>query len=164
VRFVQKVNAGRLGGVTDLGSFLFGEERASLDAYRPILMDVQKGVCLYCGGKLSRQTEVDHFIPWSRYPVDLGHNFVLAHIACNNAKADYLAAEKHLAAWAERNRLHQEELQARLQAAALPCDFSASVQIARWVYQQTEKANGQVWVMEKVLQHLSPAWPQCLAS
>jgi 5-methylcytosine-specific restriction endonuclease McrA len=164
VRFVQKVNAGRLGGVTDLGSFLFGEERASLDAYRPILMDVQKGVCLYCGGKLSRQTEVDHFIPWSRYPVDLGHNFVLAHIACNNAKADYLAAEKHLAAWAERNRLHQEELQDRLQAAALPCDFSASVQIARWVYQQTEKANGQVWVMEKVLQHLSPAWPQCLAS
>jgi 5-methylcytosine-specific restriction endonuclease McrA len=164
VRFVQKVNASRLGSVTDLGTFLFGEERATLEAYRPILMDVQQGTCLYCGGNLPKQSEVDHFIPWSRYPADIGHNFVLAHKTCNNAKSDYLAAEKHLAAWAERNRLHQEELQSRLQAAALPCDLQASIQIARWVYQQTEKANGQVWVMERVLQHLSPAWPQCFAA
>jgi hypothetical protein len=35
------------------------------------------------------------------------------------------------------------------------------VQIAKWVYQQTELAKGQVWVMEKVLKHLSPAWSQC---
>jgi hypothetical protein len=35
---------------------------------------------------------VDHFIPWSRYPADLGHNFVLAHDRCINAKSDYLAA------------------------------------------------------------------------
>lgn len=164
VRFVQKVNANKLGGVTDLGTFLFGEERAGLEAYRPILMDVQHGACLYCQKGLPKQTQVDHFIPWSRYPADLGHNFVLAHNHCNKAKSDYLAAEKHLAAWAERNRLHQEELQSRLQEAALPCDLSASIQIARWVYQQTEKANGQVWVVEKVLQHLSPAWPQCFAA
>jgi hypothetical protein len=45
VRFVQKVNASRLGTVTDLGTFLFGEERASLEAYRPNLMDVQHGTC-----------------------------------------------------------------------------------------------------------------------
>ena len=164
VRFVQKLNANKLGNVTDLGTFLFGEERASLDPYRPILMDVQDGVCLYCQKNLPKQTQVDHFIPWSRYPADLGHNFVLAHNHCNNAKSDYLAAEKHLAAWAERNRLHQVELQSRLQEAALPCDLSASIQIARWVYQQTKKANGQVWVMEKVLQHLGPDWPQCLSA
>jgi 5-methylcytosine-specific restriction endonuclease McrA len=164
VRFVQKVNANRLGNATDLGTFLFGEERASLEAYRPILMDVQHGTCLYCQKKLSSQTQVDHFIPWSRYAADLGHNFVLAHDKCNNAKSDYLAAEKHLAAWAERNRLHQDELRSRLQDAGLPCDWPATVQIARWVYQQTEKANGQVWVTEKVLQHLSPAWPQCFAA
>ena len=99
-----------------------------------------------------------------RHPADLAHNFVLAHNQCNNAKSDYVAAEKHLAAWVERNRLNQEELRSRLQAAALPCDWPASVQIARWVYQQTEKANGQVWVEEKVLQHLSPAWPQSLSA
>ena len=164
VRFVQKVNANNLGNVTDLGTFLFGQERISLDVYRPVLLDVQKGVCLYCQKNLPKQTQVDHFIPWSRYPADLGHNFVLAHNHCNNAKSDYLAAEKHLAAWAERNRLHQEELQTRLHEAALPCDMFASIQIANWIYQQTEKANGQVWVIEKVLQHLSQAWPQCLSA
>ncbi len=54
VRFVQKLNANKLGNVTDLGTFLFGQERACLDAYRPILLDVQKGVCLYCQKPLSR--------------------------------------------------------------------------------------------------------------
>jgi hypothetical protein len=24
--------------------------------------------------------------------------------------------------------------------------------------------NGQVWVMETILQHLSPVWPQCFAA
>jgi hypothetical protein len=83
---------------------------------------------------------------------------VLAHIRCNGAKSDFLAAESHLAAWIERNRRHQAELQARLQDAALPCDLNAAVQIAKWVYQQTEKAHGQVWVVEKVLKRLSPTW------
>ncbi|MBY0514851.1 MAG: HNH endonuclease [Gemmataceae bacterium] len=164
VRFVQKVNGGKLGGVTDLGTFLFGEERASLEAYRPILIDVQKGDCLYCRKPLSGKTQVDHFVPWSRYPADLGHNFVLAHDRCNNAKSDFLAAENHLAAWVERNREHRDELDARLVAAALPCDLTATVRIARWVYQQTEDAHGQVWVSEKVLRHLGAGWAQCLSA
>jgi hypothetical protein len=91
-------------------------------------------------------------------PADLGHNFVLAHDRCNNAKSDYLAAENHLAAWTERNRQHQLELQTRLVAAALPCDFNAAVQIAKWVYQQSENANGQVWLRERILTHFSPNW------
>jgi 5-methylcytosine-specific restriction endonuclease McrA len=162
VRFVQKLNANRLGSATDLGTFLFGEERASLEAYRPILLDVQKGDCLYCRRPLSGKTQVDHFIPWSRYPADLGHNFVLAHDRCNKAKSDHLAAEVHRSAWAERNRAHRTELDARLLEASLPCDLTSAVQIARWVYQQTEKANAQVWVGEKVLRHLSPGWSECL--
>lgn len=164
VRFVQKINADKLGHLTDLGTFLFGQERAGLNAYRPILLDIQKGVCLYCEKPLPKLTQVDHFIPWSRYPADLGHNFVLAHNQCNNAKSDHLAAEKHLAAWIERNREHHAELQARLMGAALPCDLTATMQVAKWVYQQTEKANGQVWVMEKVLKHLGPSWSECFAA
>lgn len=163
VRFVQRINANQFGNVIDLGTFLFGQDRANLDVYRPILMDVQHGVCMYCQKNLPKQAQVDHFIPWSRYPVDLGHNFVLAHNHCNNAKSDYLAAEKHLAAWNERNRLHHDEFRFRLQEAALPCDLQASIQIAKWIYQQTDRANGQVWVIEKVLQHLTPAWSQCLS-
>jgi 5-methylcytosine-specific restriction endonuclease McrA len=164
VRFVQKLNANRLGTVTDLGTFLFGQERASLEVYRPILRDVQQGKCLYCTKKLAKPAQVDHFIPWSRYAADLGHNFVLAHDQCNQAKSDHLAAERHLGAWVERNRLHQEELQCRFREAMLPCDLSGTIQIAKWVYQQTEKANGQVWVTKKVLHHLSPAWRQCFAT
>ena len=164
VRFVQKLNANKLGNTTDLGTFLFGQERASLDAYRPILLDVQKGECLYCRKPLTGKMQVDHFVPWSRYPADLGHNFILAHDKCNNAKSDFLAAENHLAAWIERNQEHQAELQERLVAAALPCDITASVQIAKWIYQQTEKANGQVWVEEKVLRHLGPEWARCFAA
>jgi hypothetical protein len=140
------------------------QERASLDAYRPILLEVQKGICLYCQKPLTKQAQVDHFVPWSRYPADLGHNFILAHDKCNNAKSDHLAAEDHLAAWIERNREQQAELQERLVAAALPCDLTATVQIAKWVYQQTEKANGQVWVMEKLLRHLGPDWTKCFAA
>jgi hypothetical protein len=164
VRFVQKLNANKLGNATDLGTFLFGQERASLDAYRPILVDVQKGACLYCGKPLSRRTQVDHFVPWSRYPADLGHNFVVAHDKCNSAKSAFLAAENHLAAWNERNNEHQAEFQARLVEGALPCDLTAIVQIAKWVYQQTGEANGQVWVMEKVLKHLTPEWTKCFAA
>jgi 5-methylcytosine-specific restriction endonuclease McrA len=120
LRFVQKLNANALGSATDLGAFLFGEERASLDAYRPIMLAVQKGVCLYCGRKMSGNTQVDHFVPWSRYPTDLGHNFVLAHDSCNNAKSDFLAAENHLAAWVRRNQENQVELRQRLLEVALP--------------------------------------------
>lgn len=164
VRFVQKLNANKLGNITDLGTFLFGEERASLEAYRPILFDVQKGECLYCRKPLSGKTQVDHFVPWSRYPADLGQNFILAHDRCNSAKSDFLAAEHHLAAWVERNREHRTELQERLVGAALPCDLTATVRIAQWVYTQTEKANGQVWVMERELRHLGPSWARCFSA
>src|SRR5262245_57950251 len=66
VRFVQKLNANRLGSAADLGAFLFGEERAGLEAYRPILLDVQRGACLYCRKSLTGKAQVDHFVPWSR--------------------------------------------------------------------------------------------------
>ena len=164
VRFVQKLNSTRLGSITDLSGFLFGQERACLEVFRPILMDVQRGVCLYCTKNLTKLAHVDHFIPWSRYPADLGHNFVLAHDRCNAAKSDYLAAENHLATWAQRNLDHREELQSRFHAAGLAFDTSATVQIARGVYRQTEKSNGQVWVVEKQLKHLEPAWVEYLSA
>lgn len=162
VRFVQKLNADKLGNITDLATFLFGQERSNLDAYRPILMDVQQGNCLYCGKELPKQSQVDHFIPWSRYPVDLGENYVLAHVKCNSAKSDYVAAERHLHKWSERNSVHRQQLQQRFQQVALPCDLRATIQISTWIYEQTEKANGQVWVAEKTLEHLTHDWRKCL--
>jgi hypothetical protein len=79
-----------------------GSERASLSAVRPILMDLQRGARFYCGVALTpARTHVDHFVAWSRYPLDLGHNFVLADSKCNKKKRDRIAAAEHLTAWNE---------------------------------------------------------------
>ena len=79
VRFVRQQNLDVLGETADLNEFLFGSERASLAAVRPVLVEIQQNSSFYCFAPLSpARTHVDHFIPWSRYAVDLGHNFVLA--------------------------------------------------------------------------------------
>ena len=78
--------------MSDLSEFLFGAERSGLRSIADGLLDLQRGACFYCAGKLRESGEVDHFIPWSRYPLDLGHNFVLAHASCNRDKRDMLSA------------------------------------------------------------------------
>lgn len=164
VRFVQRLNANDLGNLTDLGTFLFDQERSSLDAYKSILIDVQERKCFYCHRDLQRNMDVDHFIPWSRYPADLGHNFVLAHPRCNKAKSDYLAAEQHLQSWTERNRTNSDEMAERLKDAGLPSDSLASLRITEWAYDQVEKANGQVWLNGEVFLHLGATWRELLVA
>jgi len=101
---VRQQNLEVLGETADLNEFLFGSERAALAVVRPVLLDVQRGRCFYCHAPLApAATHVDHFIAWARYPVDLGHNFVLADSRCNSQKRARLPACDHLAAWAERN-------------------------------------------------------------
>ena len=164
VRFVQKLNASNLGNLTDLGTFMFDQERSSLDVYKNILIDVQDRQCFYCHQDLRTNLEVDHFIPWSRYPTDLGHNFVLAHPRCNNSKSDYLAAEQHLESWSERNRIQSVGLGQRFSDAGVPSDSSASIRITEWAYEQVEKSNGQVWLQQSVFQHLGPKWRELLVA
>ena len=147
-----------------LGMFLFGQERNALEAYRTPLMEIQGGDCFYCRKALNRQADVDHFIPWSRYPTDLGHNFVISHPQCNNSKSDYLAAEDHLANWMERIRTQGSRLASLLGQAELPHDLPASIRIAHWAYEQTEKSQGQVWVAKKVFRHLGPGWRELLSA
>ena len=162
IRFIQKLNVNALGNLADLGTFLFDRERSSLETYKHILLDVQERQCFYCHGNLRNNIEVDHFIPWSRYPSDLGHNFVLAHPHCNNSKSDHLAAERHLQSWVERNQIRSMELTERLVDAGLPSNSSASTQITEWAYEQVEKSNGQVWVSKTLFQHLGTEWRELL--
>ncbi len=82
----------------------------------------------------------------------------------NNAKSDHLAAEDHLAAWIEQNREHAAEIDKRLADAALPHDFAATVRIAEWAYEQTERVSGQVWVAKDVFRHLGPEWRRVLVA
>ena len=63
-------NAPLLGATSDLGEFLFGAQRAVLNAMTPALADAQNGQCLYCQRKVSAG-HIDQFVPWSRYPREL---------------------------------------------------------------------------------------------
>jgi hypothetical protein len=164
VRYVRRVNADVLETNVDLNEFLFGSERGNLGIVQPILQDIQNGKCFYCQGGLNRgAAHVDHFIPWSRYPVDLGHNFVLAHGPCNSSKGDRLASVDHLQAWVERNRAFGSQLDAEFKRRDLVADLDSTRQIALWAYSQTWQAHGLTWVRGDNLVSLPDGWETILA-
>ncbi|HPW21727.1 MAG TPA: HNH endonuclease domain-containing protein [Vicinamibacterales bacterium] len=86
-----------------LERFLFGVDRVQLAAVRPGLTDLQHGRCFYCQSRVLRDAEVDHFIPWARYPDNGIENLVVADKRCNAAKRDFLAAAPHVGNWRRRN-------------------------------------------------------------
>lgn len=89
-----------------LEEFLFGARRVSMEPVRGGLQELQDDRCFYCHEPLSnsggRRPEVDHFIPWSRYPNNAIENLVVAHERCNGQKRDFLAAPIHLDRWCGR--------------------------------------------------------------
>lgn len=158
-RYIRRHNHDVLGTTCDLAEFLFGSERADLAVVRTILEDVQAGRCFYCERSIPRQAgHVDHFIPWSKYPVDLGHNFVAAHPTCNAAKADHLAAAEFLAAWVERNTKHRDQLAEAFDHRGVLHDLPTSIRIANWAYQQTFDANGLTWAKKAEMVRLPIGW------
>ena len=78
--------------------------------------------------------EVDHFVPWSRYPRDLAHNLVFAHKQCNRKKSDLLAAEAHLESWVQRNADHASTIGDAGRHAGILVDLAAVVNVAAWAY------------------------------
>jgi 5-methylcytosine-specific restriction endonuclease McrA len=158
LRHVRTHNAAALGESSELGAFLFGTGRGSLAMYQPVLAEVQNGTCFYCRSALQGPGEVDHFIPWTRYPVDLGHNFVLAHGRCNRNKSDHLAAERHLENWLWRNETFSGVLASAFDAVGAPYSLVATTQISRWAYAHTSRIGGQVWEKGDLLRPLTPDW------
>jgi hypothetical protein len=152
-----------LGDVAALPEFLFGSERASLERYRKVLREFQLSRCFYCGREV-RSGELDHFIPWSRYPVDLGHNFVYSHPNCNRAKRDFLADLHHLAKWNNDHLGNDGELDNALDRAGLIHDKLRSRHIAQWAYEQGEAARSHVWSDDGNLRLLGSRWRQILAA
>jgi hypothetical protein len=55
--YIRRYNADRLAEKIDLYEFLFGNERANLEAVRPIVREFQAGACCYCRGPLQEETE-----------------------------------------------------------------------------------------------------------
>jgi 5-methylcytosine-specific restriction endonuclease McrA len=141
---IQRQWAARVARMNDLEesrleSFLFGRARISLEPVRGGLQEIQRGRCFYCdhvlGGGSATRPQVDHFIPWSRYPNDAIENLVIAHDRCNARKSDFLAASDHVSRW--RSRLAGGEAADLLQLAELAGWETAaerSLAVARGIY------------------------------
>jgi len=164
VRQIQvfKANQPLLGKDSQLLSFMFGSMRSSLSAYVGILHDHQDGHCFYCDKRMNKRGEVDHFVPWSRYPTDLAHNFVLAHSDCNGRKSDHLAAVEHLVHWRESNLDEGEKLSEAFVDKGLFHDQETSRQVAWWAYQSVEKSRGLVWKAGRDMEYLRSDWRSIL--
>jgi 5-methylcytosine-specific restriction endonuclease McrA len=89
---------------SQLEVFLFGADRIRTARIRAGLWEIQERRCFYCDRKIGEPVdgEVDHFLPWSRYPDDGLDNLVVADRRCNRFKSSSLAAADHLTRWAGR--------------------------------------------------------------
>jgi len=113
---VARVNRDLIEEAT-LEEFLFGKNRISLAPVAPLLREIQNNTCFYCGRSFGTRLEVDHFIPWARYPDNGIENLVAAHAACNRKKRDFLAATEHVQRWTARNQPGSPGAAALLEAA-----------------------------------------------
>ena len=164
LRYVRQQNLDVVGETADLNEFLFSSERNNLAAVRPVLLDIQRGRCFYCERDIPLGlAHVDHFIAWSRYPTDLGHNFVLADDRCNGKKRDRLPAVEHLAHWTERNAEYGVQIADELTRRGVVTELAASNQVTQWAYAQAEAASALTWVRLDEMVPLTAGWRKLYA-
>lgn len=137
-------NISILGEKDDLNSFLFETSRKTLALVCKELKALYGCKCFYCN-KATAELEVDHFIPFSLYPRDLMHNFVLACPSCNRSKSDSLAARIHLNKWTELTAKNSEAIARIGERAGVSSNLNTSIAIAEWGYGAAIEANGLVW-------------------
>jgi hypothetical protein len=165
LRFIQALpgNAGLLGATSDLGQFLFGADRSALLRMAQPLAEIQRGLCLYCQRRVGAG-EIDHFVPWSRYPRDLAHNLVLAHKDCNRNKSDLLAAEVHLDRWLQRNSDHGTAIGEAGRGASIIVDLPAVLSVAAWAYAHGADLHAAAWLNGDAVGPLTGRWRIMLAA
>lgn len=151
-REVARFNASSLAE-DRLRDHLFGASRVSLQRVLPGLTEIQHGRCFYCHTPLSRgQSDVDHFIPWSRVPNDTLANLVVAHRRCNGAKRDHFAALHHLEAFAGR---HQPDLVEIAESLDWPLHAPEAHRTAISLYAHLP-VGSQLWLSPGVYEGLDP--------
>ena len=139
-------NRAIVGEAGDLEAFMFDTRRPSLEPVREVLLEFQSGACFYCNRSIRDQSAVDHFIPWSKYPRDLAHNFVLAHASCNGSKSDALPAKEHIVRWRTRNDSPLgSELGNTLAIRGFVADVVCSRTVAKWAYGQGLAIGAHAW-------------------
>lgn len=118
----------------ELERFLFGVERVALDSVRGPLLDLQEGRCFYCDKRIATGAEVDHFLPWSRYPDDGLDNLVATHPGCNASKRDFLAAAEHVERWRSRAAGLADDLVTIARESGWRRDDARTLAVARTLY------------------------------
>jgi hypothetical protein len=133
VRMVAAINGLDQEG-DRLRQHLFGAERSRFPAQlRAGLRELQDDRCFYCGQRFRSRIEVDHFVPWARWPNDAVENLVVAD-ACNNHKRDHLAAAHHALRWSERAVATSEDLAELASATNWTSDPQRTLAIGRSSY------------------------------
>jgi hypothetical protein len=146
MRYVRRYNHDLLGTTSDLSEFMFGSERAALGSVREALLEVGESRCFYCEKPIATAAiHVDHFVPWAKYPVDLGHNFVLAHGTCNSSKSDHIASVEYLEKWVERNLALDAKMGEAFNVRGILHDLPTSARVTQWVYSTTAGVGGRTW-------------------
>lgn len=118
----------------ELEQFLFGVQRIPLGPVREPLIEIQRGQCFYCAQRLRGDTQIDHFIPWARYPNNAIENLVAAHERCNLNKSDHLAATGHVAHWTEHLAHAAHPLQQAANDAGWESNAGRTLSVARALY------------------------------
>lgn len=143
----------RLNGLPEskLERFLFGSDRTPLQTVRGPLRELQENRCFYCEHLISGEADVDHFVPWSRYPDDGIDNLVAAHPRCNNSKRDFLAAAEHVEHWKERGLVCGHELSAIAVERDWARDADRTRSAARAIYTGLP-ATARLWAAPSVFE------------
>ncbi len=134
-----------LGTTDDLEAFLFESSRQSLEVVAAGLRKLDGSHCFYCGTTVTA-ADVDHYIPFSLYPRDLAHNFVLAHPSCNRSKSDTLAALPHLERWLPRLHNKSDALAEIGYEAGVQADRAVTRQVGAWAYTSGLAGGGKAWL------------------
>lgn len=151
-----------LGDADDLEEFLFTSSRQSLLTLAEGLRKLDGPKCFYCGSGLS-SADVDHFIPFSQYPRDLAHNFVLAHPVCNRSKSDTLAARIHLERWLERLVTLPDQLTEIGQLAGIVADAPVIRRVASWGYASALASGGHAWQSPSHYEAVDASYSACFS-
>lgn len=139
-----------LGEKDDLNSFLFETSRKTLALVCKGLKELYGNKCFYCN-KSTSALEVDHFIPFSLYPRDLMHNFVLACPTCNRSKSDTLAAKVHLDKWHEVTTKHADAISKVGEHAGVLAIRDTSLKVTDWAYKASAISKGYLWLCKKTV-------------
>lgn len=156
-------NVAFLGEADDLEDFLFSASRQSLQIMGAGLRKLDGSKCFYCGHSLT-SADVDHYIPFSQYPRDLTHNFVLAHPACNRSKSDTLAALPHLERWLERMMSKADALAEIGVEAGFVAEPLVARQVGAWAYANAVASASQAWVAANNYNPIDQRYSDCFSA